>query len=162
MRRRFERERVPGPSGRESPERKLQLRRLMSQIAGRDGELTREAVDPRVPLALERTFLAWIRTSLAMMGFGFVVARFGLFLRELERARGGAPAVRGISPLMGTALVALGTCTAAWSVIRFRRSLSDAASGSPPHGSAMTIPTLIATVLCAIGVATIWYFLTAS
>ena len=39
--------------------------------------------DPRVPLAAERTFLAWIRTGLALMGFGFVVARFGLFLREL-------------------------------------------------------------------------------
>ncbi len=38
--------------------------------------------DPRVSLAAERTFLAWIRTGLALMGFGFVVARFGLFLRE--------------------------------------------------------------------------------
>ncbi|MFZ1887771.1 MAG: DUF202 domain-containing protein [Candidatus Binataceae bacterium] len=34
-------------------------------------------------LAAERTFLAWIRTGLALMGFGFVVARFGLFLREI-------------------------------------------------------------------------------
>ena len=35
-------------------------------------------------LAAERTFLAWIRTGLALMGFGFVVARFGLFLQQLE------------------------------------------------------------------------------
>ena len=35
-------------------------------------------------LAAERTFLAWIRTGLALMGFGFVVARFGLFLRALQ------------------------------------------------------------------------------
>ena len=40
--------------------------------------------DPRVYLAAERTFLAWIRTGLSLMGFGFVVARFGLFLREME------------------------------------------------------------------------------
>lgn len=33
-------------------------------------------------LAAERTLLAWIRTGLALMGFGFVVARFGLFLQE--------------------------------------------------------------------------------
>ena len=35
-------------------------------------------------LAAERTFLAWIRTGLALMGFGFVVARFGLFLQTLQ------------------------------------------------------------------------------
>ncbi len=34
-------------------------------------------------LANERTFLAWIRTGVAIMGFGFVVARFGLAIREL-------------------------------------------------------------------------------
>ena len=40
-------------------------------------------------LAAERTLLAWIRTGLAMMGFGFVVARFGLFLQELRFAQNG-------------------------------------------------------------------------
>ena len=34
--------------------------------------------DPRIYLAAERTFLAWVRTSLALMGFGFLIARFGL------------------------------------------------------------------------------------
>jgi putative membrane protein len=33
-------------------------------------------------LANERTFLSWLRTSIALMGLGFIVARFGLFLRE--------------------------------------------------------------------------------
>ncbi|MCL1475871.1 YidH family protein [Argonema antarcticum] len=36
--------------------------------------------------ANERTFLAWLRTSIALIGFGFAIARFGLFLRELESA----------------------------------------------------------------------------
>jgi len=35
-------------------------------------------------LAAERTFLAWIRTGLALMGFGFVAARFGQFLEVLQ------------------------------------------------------------------------------
>lgn len=43
--------------------------------------------DPRVLFAAERTLLAWIRTGLALMGFGFVVARFGLFLRQIAAAR---------------------------------------------------------------------------
>ena len=40
--------------------------------------------DPRVYLAAERTFLAWIRTSVSLMGFGFVIARFALWTREYE------------------------------------------------------------------------------
>jgi uncharacterized membrane protein YidH (DUF202 family) len=34
-------------------------------------------------LAAERTFLAWIRTSIAVISLGFVVAKFGVWLREL-------------------------------------------------------------------------------
>lgn len=43
--------------------------------------------DPRVFFAAERTFLAWIRTGLALMSFGFVVSRFELFLREIAGAQ---------------------------------------------------------------------------
>jgi uncharacterized membrane protein YidH (DUF202 family) len=46
------------------------------------------AVDLRDYLAEERTFLAWIRTGLTLMGFGFVVARFGLFLQMMQITRG--------------------------------------------------------------------------
>jgi putative membrane protein len=68
-----------------------------------------ESDDPRIRFAAERTLLAWIRTGLALMGFGFVVARFGLFLRELEVARpGGSTLPTGRSLWIGTALVLLG------------------------------------------------------
>lgn len=43
--------------------------------------------DPRVYLAAERTLLAWIRTGVAFIGLGFLVAKFGLFLRELTVMR---------------------------------------------------------------------------
>lgn len=122
-----------------------------------------ENLDPRVPLALERTFLAWIRTGLAMMGFGFVVARFGLFLREIERARGAVvPVGRGISPIMGTALVALGICAAGWAAFRFHRGLAAFARNEPPLERTVAVPTLIALALCGIGGATIWYILAMS
>jgi putative membrane protein len=42
--------------------------------------------DPRIYFAAERTFLAWIRTGLGLMGVGFAVSRFGLFLREMSTA----------------------------------------------------------------------------
>jgi putative membrane protein len=61
-------------------------------------------------LAVERTSLAWIRTGLALMGFGFVVARFGLFLQQIEIVQQRtSPAVSsGLSLWFGTALIAVG------------------------------------------------------
>ena len=57
-------------------------------------------------LAAERTFLAWIRTGLALMGFGFVVARFGLFRQELLAAQPNfAPPSHRFSLWSGTALI---------------------------------------------------------
>jgi len=65
--------------------------------------------DPRVYMAAERTLLAWIRTGLSMMGFGFVVARFGLFLREMQLSdTGTVPTSPRISLWFGTALVLMG------------------------------------------------------
>ena len=73
-------------------------------------------------LAAERTLLAWIRTGLALMGFGFVVARFGLFLQELKTS-GNAPSAHpyGVSVWFGTALIAAGVLVnlfSAWHHVR--------------------------------------------
>jgi putative membrane protein len=65
--------------------------------------------DPRVYFAAERTFLAWIRTGLGLMGVGFAVARFGLFLREMQSEETHLPVhATGLSVWSGVALVALG------------------------------------------------------
>jgi len=66
-------------------------------------------IDPRVYFAEERTFLAWIRTGLGLMGVGFAVARFGLFLREMGATRPGQPGPHstGLSVVAGVALVTI-------------------------------------------------------
>ncbi len=65
--------------------------------------------DPRIYFAAERTFLAWIRTGLGLMGVGFAVSRFSLFLRELTAAQAHLPAHSSSLPRgSGIALVALG------------------------------------------------------
>ena len=70
-------------------------------------------------LANERTFLAWVRTSIAIMSLGFVVARFGLWLRELAtRLAPQAPMHgSGSSAPIGLGMIALGGAiilVAAW------------------------------------------------
>lgn len=114
--------------------------------------------DPRVPFAAERTLLAWIRTGVAMMGFGFVVARFGLFLHEITIARGEATA-RGTGSLWaGTALVLLGVVVnvyAAAAHVRFSRRFK---AGQPlPISSGFGI--VLASSLAAIGLAMAVYLL---
>jgi putative membrane protein len=74
-------------------------------------------------LANERTFLAWIRTSIVLMGFGFVVVKFSLFVRQLSLAVTGhtVTPVTGFSGVIGMCLVAVGALTALIGFLRYRR-----------------------------------------
>jgi putative membrane protein len=66
--------------------------------------------DPRVFFAAERTLLAWLRTGLTVMGLGFVVARFGLFLRLLAMESRAIPAQEHslVSAALGVLFVVAG------------------------------------------------------
>lgn len=64
--------------------------------------------------------LAWLRTGIAIMAFGFVVARFGLFLRLLQD-QSGSTAGHGLSPFLGAALVGLGVVATAGGAVRYQR-----------------------------------------
>lgn len=83
--------------------------------------------DPRVFFAAERTLLAWVRTGLGLIGMGFVVARFGLFLRlvrpDADPGRHLASAALGVGlSLAGVGVAAL----AGWQHRRFCRTLGPA------------------------------------
>ncbi len=71
-------------------------------------------------LANERTFLAWIRTSISIIVFGFVVAKFGITLREFLRLQGHARQESGLSLGMGVAFMAMGVFMAIVALIRYR------------------------------------------
>jgi uncharacterized protein (DUF302 family)/uncharacterized membrane protein YidH (DUF202 family) len=105
-------------------------------------------------LAAERTFLAWIRTGLALMGFGFVVARFGLFLQALQAGStslAGQP--HGPSVWFGTALLVLGVgvnIVSAWRHIRLVHALDQGGSGI--HGPS-SLAVGVALILAVVGLA---------
>ena len=71
-------------------------------------------------LANERTFLAWIRTSISIIVFGFVVAKFGITLRELLRFSEPAKHESGLSLGMGIAFMAMGVFMAVVALFRYR------------------------------------------
>src|SRR5687768_10334350 len=88
--------------------------------------------DPRVYFAAERTMLAWLRTGLAVMGVGFLVARFGLFLRL---ARGGPEiSVSLFSTFLGVAFVALGSAAIALAAWQHRRFCKHLGASERPVG----------------------------
>jgi putative membrane protein len=78
--------------------------------------------DPRVFFAAERTLMAWNRTGLTLMAFGFVLERFGLFLHMLRPTPGHAG--RDISFWIGVAFITLALAVMAFSIVQFRRVLA--------------------------------------
>jgi putative membrane protein len=76
--------------------------------------------DPRVLFAAERTLLAWQRSAIALMGFGFVVERFGLFLQMVAH-QPLAASQRGFSLGLGVLLLVLGAAVALISARQFRQ-----------------------------------------
>ncbi|MGQ1890584.1 YidH family protein [Thermophagus sp. OGC60D27] len=76
----------------------------------------------REHLANERTFLAWIRTGLALMGFGFVIIKFSFFLQELALwAEPNDETSVHYSNHLGVSMVAAGILLSLFSYLRYRK-----------------------------------------
>jgi putative membrane protein len=108
--------------------------------------------DLRFLQANERTLLAWVRTGLTLMAFGFVVARLSVWLQmeHPERNNGSA------GSWLGVAIVALGTACHALAAVRFvaaRRALVAGRSIQPSS----TGPVVVAALVAALGIASILY-----
>jgi len=106
--------------------------------------MTNEIKDLRVAdhMSNERTFLAWIRTSLGIIAFGFVIERFGLFIKQMGVILGkaniqNASLTHGFSEITGIFIVAFGTLMSLLAYINFRaveKHIAQATSTYRPSG----------------------------
>jgi putative membrane protein len=101
-------------------------------------------------LANERTFLAWTRTSISMIGLGFVVAKFSVWLRQFaDRLEPNAPhQPRGYSMPLGLALMGLGIALMWIGYWRYRNVARAIENNQPvaAHGTAMAVSVVVAVI----------------
>ncbi len=109
----------------------------------------------RLRMQLEITLLVWVRTSLALMGFGFVVARFGLFLREIARATEikvrARPQLAAVSSMTGTVLILLGVFTMLVAVVNHLNWVKRLERGELDLPSRWSVGVFLSLALAALG-----------
>ena len=111
-------------------------------------------------LANERTFLAWIRTSIAIMAFGFVVVKFALFVKQIGLVvtdNVDELPNRGYSALIGIVLLGVGILMALLSYFQYKRNERDLLSNTYHPSSKMS--TLFTFVIILVGLLLIVYLL---
>jgi uncharacterized membrane protein YidH (DUF202 family) len=115
--------------------------------------------DARVHMANERTFLAWIRTSIGIMAFGFVVEKFALFMKRLAYLFGkpdipeAIPKSFGYSTGFGIGLVAMGLLA----FIHYKKT--ERQIDEDKYRPSVILDILVAMGILAIGVFLVFYML---
>jgi putative membrane protein len=110
--------------------------------------------------ANERTFLAWIRTAIAVMAFGFLVERFDLFLQIAGQTlahKGLSPTGQLVGNVAGLILIALGAATIVLATWRFRRTAVAIDNPKTLPGPGERIDFLLAGLLTVLGAALFVY-----
>lgn len=110
-------------------------------------------------LANERTFLAWIRTSIGIMAFGFVVVKFTLFVKQVSMILGHEDIIhsKGYSGIVGIILVSFGSLTAILSFVRYRQTAKQLNEGYYNHSPFLI--TLLTAFIFLISIFLIFYLI---
>ncbi len=103
-------------------------------------------------VAAERTFLAWIRTGLGLMGVGFAVARFGLFLRQMRASETHSVVhSSGLSLWSGVAIVFLGVTFSFHLPHNILTLIRELQTGSRVPGRIFRNAVILASLLALVG-----------
>lgn len=115
--------------------------------------------DARFHLANERTLLAWLRTSIGIMAFGFVVVKFSIFIKQLAFLMGKDAVIpqSGYSAFIGILLVAVGAIVILLAFIKFKQTERRIVSDSYKPSSKLV--TFITTIILIISVLIILYLI---
>jgi putative membrane protein len=110
-------------------------------------------------MANERTFLAWIRTSIGIMAFGFVVERFSIFVKQVSYFLGKEVSLpsRGYSAALGISLVALGALMGVLSFIRYKKVKRQIDEDT--YQPSMILDIMLAISVLAIGIFLVTYLI---
>ena len=119
----------------------------------------KQTTNIREHLANERTFLAWMRTSIGIMAFGFVVVKFALFVKQISMMLGKENLIHstGYSGIVGIILVFVGTVTAILSFIKYKRTEKQLTEGNYKYSSLLI--TLLTVFIFLISVFLIVYLI---
>lgn len=110
--------------------------------------------------ANERTFLAWIRTAIAVMAFGFLVERFDLFLQIAGQSLARhvlSPTGQLVGNIAGLILIAIGAATIVLAIVRFRRTALEIDSAETLPGPGQRFDVTLAGLLALLGCALFVY-----
>lgn len=117
--------------------------------------------DPRVFFASERTLLAWLRTGLAIIAIGFVIARFGLFVHLLSlqvQPLQHRPSL-SLSAGLGIAFVVVGSLAIFVAAIQHSRFIATLTPPDLPQAYSGNIAVILSLIVAALGVALSGYLL---
>jgi|SRR3990172_84111 len=108
--------------------------------------------DPRVFFAAERTLLAWNRTSLTLMAFGFVIERFGLFIHIMKPAICQECIEKEISFIIGIAFVLLGAFVSVLAAFQYKRVLATLKAAEIPEKYLVNVGIFTNTIVAVLGI----------
>jgi putative membrane protein len=111
--------------------------------------------DPRVFFAAERTLMAWTRTGLTLMAFGFMLERFGLFLHMLRKIPGHIG--RDLSFWIGIAFITLAILVISYSVVQYRRVMQTMNPVEIPENYSTWAGIAMNVAVVALGIALVAY-----